>query len=235
MLATAALAGCSDPEKTGRYLIDPPDAGMRVADKLGTAELRDVSLPDYASAGEVSWQTPDGAVRSNPKTLWADKPERAFTLALARAISDLSGATVIAEPWPLAEPPRRRVEVRVERALAQANGIYRLSGRYYVSNDTPGAANQARSFDISVPLPVAVKKASSLGGGGTAQVDASAAPAIAAAQNRAIAQLARQIATLGGPGATIRTSAAQANSLFDLPPLEPLPPLDPLPADEPAS
>ena len=53
ILALAALVGCSNPEKTGRYLIDPPTPQARVANNLGTAELRDVSLPAYAASGEV--------------------------------------------------------------------------------------------------------------------------------------------------------------------------------------
>lgn len=228
-LAALALAGCSNPEKTGRYLIDPPTPVARVGNNLGTAELRDVSLPEYASGGVVSWQTADGAVRSNPRNLWADKPQRAFTLTLARAISDMSGATVIAEPWPLAEPPRRRVEVRVEKALAQLDGIYRLQGRYYVSNDSAGGSNLARSFDIAVPLPVTEGRASSglgsLTGGAPKALTTPAA--IAAAQNAAISQLAAQIAVLGGPGQTIRTTAPKLDPIFSapLPPLEPLPPI----------
>lgn len=188
-LGLLGLAGCSDPEDTARYLIDPPMIGEPVPDRLGSAELRDVSLPEYASSQEVAFQTGDGAVRSSPESLWADSPQRAFTLALARAISDASGATVIGEPWPLAEPPRRVLEVRVERALAQANGIYRLSGRYFVSDEGSGAANHARSFDIAVPL------------------DAGGPGASAAAASKAIALLARQIATLSGPGRTIATTA----------------------------
>ncbi|WP_112872986.1 PqiC family protein [Paracoccus endophyticus] len=234
ILAAALLAGCSNPEKTGRWLIDPPSAGPQVSNALGTAELKDVSLPEYAAAGEVSWQTADGAIRSNPRNLWADTPERAFTLTLARAISDLSGATVIAEPWPLAEPPRRRVEVRVEKALAQRDGVYRLSGAYYVANDAAGGANHARRFDIAVPLPVAQRASGSagLGGLGGRGTTAVAAPgAIAAAQNQAIAQLARQIAVLGGPGATVATTAPRLDPIFSAP-LDPLPPLEPLPAIE---
>lgn len=188
-LAVLALSACSDPEKTGRYLIDPPAAPAQVANRLGTAELKDVSLPEYASDQEVKWQTEDGAVRSNPDNVWADNPQRGFTMSLARAISNVSGATVISEPWPLAEPPRRVLQVRVEKALAQANGIYRLTGRYFVSNDSSGGANHARAFDISVPLAQPVTAAG-----------------IAAAQSAAITQLAGQIATLSGPGKTIATS-----------------------------
>ena len=189
--ALALLAGCSNPEKTGRYLIDPPTPPIRVANQLGpTVELRDVSLPDYASGQEVSWQSADGAVRSTPDNLWADNPERAVTLTLARAISDVSGATVIAEPWPLGEPAERRLEVRVEKALAQADGIYRLVGRYFVANTSSGGTNSARSFDISVPL-----------------VDANP-QTIAVAQSTALSILAQQIAMLEGPGTNFVTRTA---------------------------
>ncbi|WP_411838053.1 membrane integrity-associated transporter subunit PqiC [Paracoccus sp. ME4] len=203
-LSGAALLGaCSNPEKTGRYLIDPPVAGVQVPNRLGTAELKDVSLPEYASDQEVAFQTEDGAVRSTPDNLWADNPGRAFTTTLARAISDVSGATVISEPWPLAQPPARVLEVRVERALAQADNSYRLSGRYFVSDDglSGGGANHARSFDIRVPM-------------------ATQGPAsTAAAASQAIAILAQQIATLSGPGTTIATTRPAADEAFDLPPL----------------
>lgn len=208
LTALTLLGACSNGEKTARYLIDPPLNGERVPNRLGTAELKDVSLPEYASGDEVSWQSDDGAVRSNTKQVWADSPQRAFTQALARTISDMSGATVIAEPWPLAEPPRRKIEVRVEKALAQADGVYRLSGRYFVADDAAGGANQARSFDISVPL------AADAGPG-----------AIARAQSQAIGQLARQIAVLGGPGRSVRTSAAPQPRMDDIF-SQPLPPLE---------
>ncbi len=189
ILGGLTLAACSNPEKTGRYLIDPPPASARVPNRIGTAELLDVSLPDYASDQEVMWQAADGAVRSNPDALWADGPQRGFTIALAREISDLSGATVISEPWPLAEPPQRRIQVRVEKALAQADGVYRLKGRYFVSDEGPGGVNHARSFDIAVPLA----------GDGP--------QAVPPALSRAISLLAQQIATLSGPGQAIPTRA----------------------------
>ena len=203
LLGSTLLGACSNPEDTGRYLIDPPTAGISVANRLGTAELKDVSLPDYASDQEVAFQTDDGAVRSNPDNLWADTPSRAFTIALARAISEVSGATVSGEPWPLAEPPARVLEVRVERALAQTNNVYRLSGRYFVADDglSGSGTNHARSFDISVPM--------------AAQTPA----ATADAAGQAISLLAQQITTLSGPGATIATRQPAAADPFDLPPL----------------
>ncbi len=44
--ALTLLGACSNGEKTARYLIDPPLNGERVPDRLGTAELKDVSLPE---------------------------------------------------------------------------------------------------------------------------------------------------------------------------------------------
>lgn len=188
LLMLGLLAACSDPLDKAGYLIDPPSPPIRVANQLGpTVELRDVSLPEYAAGQEVAWQTADGAVRSTPDDLWADKPERAFTITLARAISDVSGAAVIAEPWPLGQPAERRLEVRVEKALAQADGVYRLSGRYFLSNENSGGTNFVRSFDISVPMP-----------------EASPA-AVAQAQSSALSILAQQIATLDGPGTNFVT------------------------------
>lgn len=199
------LAGCSNPMKTGRYLIEAPPVSREMPDRIGTAELLEVSLPEYAAAGEIAWQTADGAVRAGGRELWADDPKRGVTLTLARAISDVSGATVIAEPWPLAQPPRHRLDVRVERALAGSDGVFRLSGRYFLSDDRLSGSNLARSFDIRVPLA----------GEGPA--------AIAQAQAAALGQLARQIAALGGPGTSIATTAPAAPPLIDpfsLPPLE---------------
>ncbi|AXC48889.1 hypothetical protein DRW48_03530 [Paracoccus suum] len=205
------LAACSNPLKTGRHLIDAPQTGKQLSDRLGTAELSDVSLPEYAAADEVAFQAADGTVRSGPRALWADKPQRAFTVALARSISDVSGATVIASPWPLTEPPQHKIQVEVEKALASRDGLYRLTGRYYVSDERGNGTSQARSFSIAVPVP------------------AGTTSGVAAAQSTAISQLARQIAELGGPGRSVKTTTPKASSdPYAIPPLYPIDPLPPL-------
>ncbi len=150
-----------------------------MSNRLGQAELREVSLPQYASGQEIAWQTEDGAVRSTPDNIWADNPTRALTLALARQISTLSGATVIAEPWPLADGPQRQIEVRVERLLPRADGVLQMVGSYFVSpaGDTMGR-DIVRHFDIAVPI------------------EGEGPGFIAKAQSAAIGQLAKQIAAL---------------------------------------
>lgn len=179
LICLALLGACSDPEATARYQIDPVPAEKTLPNRLGSAELREVSLPQYAAGQEISYQTEDGALRSSPDNVWADDPPRAITLALARQISTLSGATVIAEPWPLADEPQRRVEVRVEQFLAQADGQVRLTGVYYVSATGFSAGGDlVRRFDLRVPVA----------GEGPAE--------IAKAQSRAVALLAERIARL---------------------------------------
>ncbi|OCX65290.1 hypothetical protein BFP70_09475 [Thioclava sp. SK-1] len=185
-LGLLLLAACSDPLDTARYTLDPPAPTERLANRLGRAELRDVSLPDYASGQEITFQTADGALRSTPDNIWADDPARAMTLVLARQITQLSGATVLAEPWPLAAEPQRRVEVRVEKFVAAADGMVHLSGVYIVSpaSFSANGGDVVRPFSIAVPV---------LGADGQPTQD----PAqIARAQSQAVADLARAIASL---------------------------------------
>lgn len=197
------LSACGDGTGTARYAIDPPASSQVTGDQLGPTELREVSLPGYASGDEIAWQGPDGAIRSNTDILWADEPQRAFTITLARAISEMSGASVIAEPWPLASPPQHKLDVRVEKALAANDGYFRLKGRYFLSAEGSGAgAHHSRSFDIAVPV---------------AQDDPAS---IATAASQSVTLLAEQIAKLGGPGSTIVATMPSAGDPFaDLPPL----------------
>lgn len=178
-LCLLGLAACSDPEKIARYPIDPPTAQKAVANRLGRAELREVSMPQYATAQEIPYQTPDGALRSNPDNLWADDPSRAVTLSLARQISSISGATVISEPWPLADPPARRIEVRIEQMLPGSDGQLHVSGVYFVTPAGMEAGRDiVRRFDFTVPI-------------------ADQEPGtIAKAQSAAVTVLARRIAQL---------------------------------------
>ncbi len=200
--ATLGLAACNGTG-TERYIIDPPSSGRVASDLLGPTELNTVSLPDYAAADSIPWQDAAGAVRARNNVIWADKPERAFTETLARAISEMSGASVISEPWPLATPPRHKLDVRIEQALASNDGFFRLKGRYFLSAEGSGAgSHHTRGFDIAVP------------------VEPENPASVAQAATQAITQLAQQIATLGGPGSTIvATRPGGGDPYSDLPPL----------------
>ena len=102
-----------------------------------------------------------------------------MTQGLADALSSLTRAQVAAEPWPLSDLPDARLEVRFSRALAQADGSYRMTGQYFVASLSGQRREIARRFDVAVPYATG------------------SASAIAAAQGQAIQQLARIIAKDG--------------------------------------
>ncbi|MEI4487253.1 PqiC family protein [Frigidibacter sp. MR17.14] len=169
-LAALVLAGCNPP----RYTFEPPPSGLRLTSATRSVLVRDVSLPEYASAIEVAVATGDGAVKNAGSALWADQPTRGVSVALARQLDMILSATVSSEPWPLGGLAETEVSVRMSKALGGADGIYRLEGQYYIYSER--GTGQSDRFAIAEPM------------GGTDAGD------IAAAQSRAIGALAEQIA-----------------------------------------
>lgn len=184
-LLAPALAACA-PGRGDRamYLIDPPAPADRVPDRLGRIELREVVLPQYAAGQEMLRQDGTGALRGDLAAVWADAPGRGLTQALATQISHVSGATALAQPWPLATPPDRVLEIRIDRIFAGHDGAFHLSGQYFIAPRDAGR-DIVRGFDISEPI----KPAPAAGAAPTAA-------AVAAAQAGALQALARQIAQL---------------------------------------
>jgi uncharacterized lipoprotein YmbA len=173
------LAACSlTGKESAMFLIDPPTQADTLPNRLGRIEVREVTLPQYATGQEIVRQGADGALRSDPATLWADEPARGLARALARQISEASGATAVAAPWPLTTPPDRRLEVRVDRIFAGRDGRFYLTGQYFVAPLTEEGRDIVRRFDLVEPI---------------AGPDAAG---VAAAQSRAVQTLARQIAQL---------------------------------------
>ncbi|SHI93378.1 hypothetical protein SAMN04488012_103355 [Palleronia salina] len=162
-----------------RYELPPVPETDRIAVSSGSVEVRDVSLPTYASQEVIFVEDETGALVSDDNLLWADDPERAFTEGLALGLARLTRARVAAEPWPFYEPPAARVEVRFSRALAGADGQFRIAGQYFVASPDGTRRDTARRFDLSAPYAAAN------------------ATAIAAAKARVIDDLARMIARDG--------------------------------------
>lgn len=182
MLCAALVPGLAACSLTGKesamFLIDPSAQADTLPDRLGRIEVREVRLPQYATGQEIVRQGADGALRRNPATLWADEPARGLTRALVRQVSGASGATALAEPWPLATPPDRRLEVRIDRIFAGGDGLFHLSGQYFIAPLADGGRDIVRGFDLAEPIT----------GPGAGD--------LAAAQARAVQALARQIAQL---------------------------------------
>lgn len=177
LLLLAALTACTSvPEQRLTVPRAPIETKQRIA--FGSVALREVSLPGYAAGEEIYFSDATGVLSTQPGLFWADDPGRAITLELSRHLAQITGARVAAEPWPFGGFPEAQVEVRVEEMLAQADGVFRLAGQYFVSSENGRA--RAQLFDLSVPVP-----------------DEAGITAIAAARGQAVRDLAVAISRDG--------------------------------------
>lgn len=146
-----ALAGCVG-QPVAQYLVDPPVSQLRLRSFVSSIEVRDVSLPRYASGDEIALQGTDGAVRSLRKTAWADVPQRAVSLTLARNLAAILNIRVSTEPWPFADPPAVEVAVTADRFLVGSDGILRFSGLYAIAPRNSDLSDRSGPFSIEVPV-----------------------------------------------------------------------------------
>lgn len=173
-LTLAACGGTPD-----LYPVETPQVTQKIGIGFRAVEVRDVSLPTYAAADEIAVLDANGKLVTQSDVLWADSPERAVALELARHLARLSGARVASEPWPFEAFPDARLEVRFESLVAGIDGQFRTSGQYFVGV-TDGGRERSGLFDFSVPYDPA---------GGP--------QAIAQARGKAILDLATYIARNG--------------------------------------
>ncbi|NVO23647.1 PqiC family protein [Donghicola mangrovi] len=175
ILALAALAACSGPET--RLSTPEVTSDVSVRTSFPSLEMRLVSLPTYASEEEIASQNTDGTIKSGDSLLWADDPARSVTMALARHLSQITGATVAPEPWPFDAYAAGRVDVRFTEMLGRADNRFQLTGQYFVVDSEGRGRDKSVLFDIQEPVAAPY---------GPAQ--------IAAARAGAVAKLAADIA-----------------------------------------
>ena len=189
-MAALALAGCggqpvlfSTPSAGVTVHGRPADPGGLIGIPYASVEVREVSLPTYAEAEEIFFEGMGGTLMPIEGAEWADMPSRAVTLDLVGVLGAVTGARVAAEPWPYEAFPDARVEVRATRMSAGGDGVFRLSGQYYVADlrtDVETPRDRSMRFEIAVPY----------------EMEAGVA-AIADARSRAVRDLAREIAAEG--------------------------------------
>jgi hypothetical protein len=178
LLAFLALTACGMAPQ--RVTVPPVPVPERIASGFQSLEVLDVSLPDYAADDRIFIRDVSGALTPVPRAVWADDPERAVTLDLTRALTDLTGARVAPAPWPFDDGPEAQLDIRVAEIVADASGAFLMRGQYFVASRDGSGRDRARQFHISMPLAP----------------DPSPA-AIAAARGEATLALAMQIAEEG--------------------------------------
>ncbi len=175
-----SLLGACGGDPALRFAVPQAPAGDRIAIGARSVEVREVTLPTYASSEEIFFESPTGSISSDPSLLWADDPRRAMTLSLARLIGDVTGVRTASEPWPFESFAEARVEVRVDEMIAGANGWFRLSGQYFVASDSQRVSERSGSFALAAPYSAE-----------------QGIPSIAAARAAVLRDLARLIADEG--------------------------------------
>lgn len=140
------LAACGNAD---RFAVNPPAVTEKVQIAFGAVEVRDVSLPSYAAADEISTQTEDGTLISSKSVLWADAPERAVALELSRNLARLTGRRIASEPWPFEARADARLELRFAELVATEAGEFRTSGQYFVGV-SDGRRERSGLFDLKV-------------------------------------------------------------------------------------
>lgn len=151
ILFSAAFALSSCGGTPDLYPVTPPKAVETQRIAFRAVEVRDVSLPTYASANEIAVEDLDGKLVTDAAVLWADSPERALALELTRHLAQITGARVAPEPWPFEAFPDARLDVRFESLIASADGQLRASGQFFVSV-ADGRRERSGLFDLSVPF-----------------------------------------------------------------------------------
>ncbi len=146
--ASCLLVGCSAP--VDLYSVKPLDAPEPVSIAFSSLEVRDVSLPAYAAADEITVEGVGGVLLAESGARWADTPERAVALELTRHLVQMSGERVASEPWPFEDYPEAALEVRFESLVARANGTFHASGQYFVSSDNE-ENDDFGLFNLTVP------------------------------------------------------------------------------------
>ncbi len=170
------LTACGSAE---RFAVTAPVITEKTRIGFAAVEVRDVSLPSYAAADEITMRAADGTLTSSSDVLWADAPERAIALELSRNLSRLTDRRIASEPWPFEAFPDARLEIRFAELVATEAGQFVTSGQYFVAV-TDGRRERSGLFDLSVPFDPA--------GGPNA---------IAQARGQLILDLARYIARNG--------------------------------------
>lgn len=126
--ALALLTACGAPDSIA---VQSPAVTETVSIGFASVEVKDVSLPTYASADAVAQQAPDGSMVTS-KVLWADAPERAIGLELSRNLARLTKKRIAAEPWPFEENAVATLDVRFADLVAGTDGVFRATGQYFV-------------------------------------------------------------------------------------------------------
>jgi len=186
-----ALSACSPlaprPDRSRYYVLTPaaetrPEAAAVTPARALALGVGPVTIPDYLRRPEIATRVEAYRIERSATDYWAEPLETAIPRVLARDLAALVGPTrLVLHPWYTSARPDVQVAVDVQRFERTAGGDVELVARWTV---TPlGGRGAARSGESRIAEPA----------GGDME-------AAVAAQSRALARLAAEIAAVLAPG-----------------------------------
>jgi len=145
LVAVTTLVACSPPLQ--RLPLAPVTSQLELRPLVGSVMIRPVTLPTYAAAEEIAFEGSGGLISTNDDILWADDP------ALIRNLKDILDINVGPDPWPFLNLPDVTVEVQVERMIAGSDGIFYLTGQFFVGGDAIDFRDSTHDFNINQTIP----------------------------------------------------------------------------------
>ena len=149
-IALLGLAACAAP--ANRLALQPLPSQLELRPLVSSVMVRSVSLPSYAAAEELAVQGATGLIETNEDVLWADAPERAVTLVITDTLGDILNTDVGPDPWPFAGLADVAVDIRVTQMIAGSDGMFRLTGQYFVGGDGINFPNSTHRFAMAQPM-----------------------------------------------------------------------------------
>lgn len=143
------LLACGSPEP--RYgSVGASPMSERVSVNYARIEVTSVTLPVYAESEAIYTRDVSGAI-TPLGPLWADDPDRALTLEIARELKEITGQLAAPEPWPFRDLPDVRIDVRLEVFHATSFGTFRIAGMVFVAPEKYGP-DRAKKFAFEVAV-----------------------------------------------------------------------------------
>lgn len=151
-----ALTGCLAGEPL-RYVVEPAAVASseRVRVTARTVSIVEVSLPEYAKDTKLFVEADENALQALRRADWGEEPERAFANTLVRELTQITGAQVATDPWPLGGVPDAEVRVRVSHMVVGNDGTVSLAGHFSVRRDEAVERNRVELFSLRTPSGVA--------------------------------------------------------------------------------
>lgn len=131
LTAAAILGACVSGAPPTRYLLEAsvvehPTSTDAQIDAIG---LSSIGVPGYIKESSIAVRDRGAKLTFVDHSQWAESPELALTRTLAESLRLHSAADVLVEPLPRGFSPDVRLEIMLDKLLAEPGGVADVSGQ----------------------------------------------------------------------------------------------------------